>query len=135
MKNKNNMKEGFIALTSVLIISSLVLLISIGLSARSISETNIAMSQQLSNKALALADACAEDALLKLRSDFNYAGNETIMINGSDSCDILSVEGSGGLNRIIKTESDVRGYKKKIRINIAQLNPLQITSWQEVADF
>lgn len=131
MKNKH----GFIALTSILIIGSLVLLISIGLSARSISETKIALSQQLSNRALALADACAEYALNELKADLNYPGNESIIIDGSDSCDILPIETSGS-DKIVKTRSIISGYAKKIRITVSQTSPeILISSWIEVPDF
>ncbi|MEW5908093.1 MAG: hypothetical protein AB1643_02855 [Patescibacteria group bacterium] len=127
-------KQGFIALISILIISATVLLISIGVSLRSVGESNMSLNESLSNYSLSLADACAEDALLKLFSDFNYSGNETIII-GSDSCNILPVEGSGNFNRVIKTESNFKNYRKKIKINIAQVRPLQISLWQEVPNF
>lgn len=130
-KNKN----GFIALISVLIIGVLVLIISIGLSLRSIGETNMSFNEEISGYALSLAEACAENALLKLRNDLNYSGNETIIIEGSDSCDILPVEGSGNFNRVIKTRSTIKGFTKKIRLDIAQVMPLQISLWEEVKDF
>lgn len=129
-------QEGFIALTSILIVGAIVLTISIGLSLRSIGETNMSLGEQLSNRASGLAHACAEDALLKLKNDLNYSGNETVIIDRSDSCDILAIEGSGNTDRTIKTQAMFSGFTRKVKVVISQVNPTtQITSWEEVSDF
>lgn len=131
MKNQ----EGFIALISILIIGAIVLTISIGLSLRSIGETNMSLGGQESHKALALANLCAEQALMKLESTFNYTGNESVPVDG-ESCDILAIDGSGNFNRTIQTQSTVSNYTKKVRVVVSQISPtMQITSWEEVSDF
>ena len=131
---KNN-QEGFIALISILIIGAIMLAISIGLSLRSIGETNMSLAEQESHRALALANLCAEQALMKLESTLDYAGGEPITI-GSESCDILTISGSGNFNRTVKTQSAVSGYTKKVRVEVSQISPtMQITSWEEVGDF
>jgi len=130
------MNKGYIALISILIISALMLTISIGLSLRSIGETKMALAEQLSSRALALADACAEHALEKLKEDLNYSGNETIIIDGSDTCDVLATEGSDNNNRIVKTQATISDYVRKIKADIAVVNPeMQFNYWNEVADF
>lgn len=131
---KNN-QEGFIALISILIIGAIVLVISIGLSLRSIGETDMSLSEQESHKALALANLCVEQALMKLEAILNYAGNESIII-GSESCAIRPISGSGNLNRIVETQSTVSGYTKKIKAVVSQISPtMKITSWEEVSNF
>lgn len=126
---------GFIALISILIIGSIVLVISIGLSLRSVSETNMSLSQQQSNIALSLANLCAEQALMKLESVLNYSGSETLNIDGN-SCSILAITGSGNTNRTVTTQSAVAGYTRKVKAVVSQISPImQITSWEEVADF
>jgi len=133
--NKEKKNNGFIALISVVIIEALILLISIGVSLRSITESNITLDEQASNRALSLSNACAEIALMKVESVLNYNGNETIMIEG-DSCEIMPLEGSGNTNRIIKTKSTIIDHTRKVKIEISQISPImQITSWKEVADF
>ena len=128
-------QEGFIALISVLIIGAIVLAISIGLSLRSIGETNMSLAEQESHRALALANLCAEQALMKLESVLNYAGSENVTI-GSESCDILAISGSGNFNRTVQAQSTVSGYTKKVKVVVSQISPtMQITSWEEVSDF
>lgn len=131
----NSIQKGFIALISVLIIGALVLVISVGLSLRSVTETQISLGEQESHRALALANLCMEAALMKLESVLHYSGNEIIIVNGQ-SCDIMGVEGSGNLNRTVKTKSTVSGYTKKVKVVVSKVSPvMQITSWEEVGDF
>jgi len=102
---------------------------------RSIDETTMSLDQQESHKALALANLCAEQALMKLESVLNYNGSESIIIDG-ETCDILLITGSGNLNRIVKTQSTVSGYTHKVKVKISQVSPImQISSWETVADF
>ncbi len=126
---------GFIALISVLIIGAVVLVVGIGLSLRSIGETNMSLSEQESARALALANLCAEQALMKLESFLNYSGSESILI-GSESCYILAVSGSGNLNRTIQASSTVFNHTKKVQVVVTEISPvMMLSSWEEVADF
>jgi hypothetical protein len=127
--------RGFIALTSILIIEALVLMVSIGVLLRSVNETDMSLDEQESHRALFLAGLCAESALMNLKSVFNYSGNESIII-GEESCDILTIEGSGNLDRTVKTQSTVSGYTKKVKIEVFQVSPvMEISSWEEISDF
>lgn len=131
MKNQN----GFIALISILIIGAVVLAVGIGASLRSIGENKMGLSEKSSDKALSLANLCAETALMKLESVLNYSGGETITIGG-DSCDILPVEGSGNLNRVVKAQSAVSEHTRKVKVEVSAISPImQINSWKEMADF
>jgi len=128
-------ERGFIALISVMIIGILALLIAVNLSSRSVGEAYMGFDDQEAHRSLALAETCAEKALASLKISLTYPGNETVSI-GDYTCQILPVEGTGNANRTIKTQSLASGYAKRIKIEIAQVNPsLQITSWQEVSGF
>lgn len=128
-------EQGYIALISVLIISALAILIASSANLLSISESNMSLQENQAWESFYLADFCAEQALMKLESVLNYSGNETITI-GEESCDILPLEGSGNFNRVIKTQSIVSGQTRKIKVEISQVSPvMQITSWQQVAEF
>jgi len=137
MKNYLTHKKdgGYIALITVLILSAVVLVISIGVSLRSIEETQMAFGQQESFRALSLANLCAEKALFKLESSLNYSGNESLTID-DESCDILSIGGTGNFSRVVKAQSTVSKYTKKVQVEVSQISPvMQISSWEEVADF
>lgn len=127
--------SGFIALISVLTMSALILAVGIGLASRGISLSGVSSGRELSARAHALAESCAEHAVLRLVNDLAYAGGETIVVSGSDACDVLPVEGSGNQNRVIKTEALMKGYKRRIRIELAQVKPLTILTWKEAPSF
>lgn len=130
MKNE----RGYIALISILIIGVLVLMISVGVSLRSIGETNMSLGEEKAHRALALADLCAEKGLMKIVSVLNYAGNESMIVNG-ESCDILPVEGSGN-SKTLKTKSTISGHTRKLKVSISQISPVMtVSGWEEVADF
>lgn len=125
-------RHGFIALTSVLIIQTVTLAIVLAVGLRSVGESNMSGGEQQSHRALALANLCAELAMMRLESVLQYAGNQTITV-GSDTCQILTIEGSGNLNRKVKTQSTIAGYTKKMNVTVTRISPsMQITSWKEV---
>ena len=124
-------QKGFIALITVLILLGIVLIIGLSSSFLSIGEASMSLQKSQSSQAYYLANLCAEDALMKLKIDPNYSGNETINI-GNGSCQILSIEG----NWTIKVSGNFYNQIKKIKIIVSQINPeMVIDSWQEVAEF
>jgi len=128
-------QRGFIALISMLTIGAIVLAVAVGVSVRSLGENERVFGQGESAEARALSDACAETALYKLQSVFNYAGEENIMIGGG-SCDILTVSGTGNTNRIVQASSTASGYTRKVSVTVAEISPvMRISTWEEVADF
>jgi predicted chitinase len=123
--------RGFIALITVLIVSTIVLLVGLGISLLSISEATMSFNKTQSSQAYFLANLCAEEALMKLKENVNYPGNETLGIEGGN-CQILQVEGSW----TVKVIADFQDQIKKMIVEVAQINPeMVISSWQEVADF
>jgi len=123
--------RGFIALITVFIIISIALLISLGFALLSISEIDMGFKKTQSSQAYFLANLCAEQALMELKENIDYLGNETINIDNGN-CQTLQIEGRW----IIKTIGNQQNNIKKMRISISQVNPkMIISSWQEVADF
>lgn len=88
-----------------------------------------------SNQAKALANACTEEAIQKLRESIYYAGSETLTLT-TGSCQIQAVAGTGNSNRTVQTTASVGTIQRKIKVVITTVNPaIVISSWQEVADF
>lgn len=128
-------KNGYIALISVLIISAIVVLIATSASLLSISESDMALQENQARESFYVADFCSEYALMKLESVLSYSGNEAVTI-GEDSCLIRPISGSGNFNRVVETQSVFSDQIRKTRIEISQISSvMQISSWQQVADF
>lgn len=128
-------RNGYIALVSILIVSALTLLIATSGSLLSIGESNMGLQENQAWEAFYLTTACAEDALMKLKNDLNYSGNETLNFDNG-KCTIEPLEGSGKKNRVIKVSGIIFNQTRKIKIEIGKINPdMEIKSWQQVADF
>ncbi len=90
---------------------------------------------QQSMQARSLANACAEEALQKLRESLYYNGDETLTFSAG-SCQILPISGTGNTQRTVKTTGSVGSVVRKVRIVIAQVHPtISLSSWLEVGDF
>lgn len=109
------------------VIGSSLILLGIGAT-----QTSQAVSD--ANEAAALADACAEDALQRLRLDNATTGTSNLTL-GNGTC-TYTITNSGGSNRDIEATGTVNDVIRKVAVNIDQLSPIiNISSWQEVADF
>ena len=123
--------KGFIALITILLILGVVLIVGLGISQLSIGEAKMSLQKSQSSQAYYLANLCAEDALMKLKEDINYPGDETINIENG-TCQILPIEGTW----TVKISANSQNQIKKMKIVVSQINPnMIIDSWQEVAEF
>ena len=128
-------KRGYIALVTVIIITAVTLMIALSVNLESMGEIKISLAKNQSSKAFYLSTACAENALMKLKDNLNYGGDETLIFNNG-TCSILPVEGGGNEDRLIKVIGDVGDYTRRIKIEILRVNPtMEIAFWQEVTEF
>jgi len=130
-----NKERGYIALISVLIISAVLLLIACSSNLISIGESDMSLLENQSWQSFYLAAACAEHALVELKNNLKYTGNETLFFDNG-TCDILPVEGKGSKNRVIKVSGTAYNQVRKIKIEINKVNPkMEIKSWTNITDF
>ncbi len=126
--------NGYIALITVLIIGAVgtaaaVSVILLGLGS---SRTSFALEQ--SNQTKALANACAEEALQQIRDSVTFTGTGNLSL-GQGTC-TYTVTNDGAQNRTITASGTVGTMIRKVKITLDQINPtINLTSWQEVADF
>ncbi|HEY4498115.1 MAG TPA: hypothetical protein VJA63_00555 [Candidatus Paceibacterota bacterium] len=123
---------GYIALTSAIITSVLIMIIVFAMSGAAILNRSDILDATHKERSLALAEACAEVALLKLAENPNYLGNEPLVI-GEEQCQILPLETQGS-DKIIKTEANAGGATSRIKVAARSQN-LDINSWEETASF
>lgn len=81
------------------------------------------------------SESCAEEALLQLRNDLSYSGDESLYFS-QGSCYIRPVATTTEGDYEIETEGVVDNYQKKLRILVGTTSPsFKIKTWQFVADF
>ncbi len=124
---KNTKPNGYIALASMIVIASVVIVIGVSVSLTAISESQTTLAQVKSDSSLDLVDSCVEDALLYLNE--NNSVPATISLP-QGSCSIL-VNSSGGGTFDFTVTGSFENYTKKARIVANRTSTLSITSWNE----
>lgn len=121
-------RRAYIALVSFLIVSAVVLLIGITLAILGVSEAQMSLAEERGQGSLALAEGCAEDAILSSYYDINYSGGTENYPEGS--C-VVGVAKDGN-NWTITTAATVSGHTKKVKVKINRSGKITITSWKEI---
>mgnify|MGYP001558748722 FL=1 len=125
--------KGYIAITSAIIISLLLMAITFALNFSSFFGRFNVFDSQTKEISQALAEACAEKALLNLAQNSSYAGNETITVKTPDTCDILTIE-TNGSQKTIKTTATFQKTTTNIKVMVNMPGP-QLVSWEELSNF
>lgn len=131
---KTKQQPGFVALISVIIVGLISLSIVLTLVAVNINTGKNSLDIKNGEQARLLAEACAEQALLKIALDRDYVGSDELVFP-TGSCFYTVFSGAGESRRI-----EVKGnYQKSIRREVVLVSAVKpvitIFSWQDVADF
>ena len=127
--------SGYAVLISVLLITAVGGAIAVSLLLIGVGSSRTSFAFQQSIQARGLADACAEEALQRLRESVWYGGGETLVLN-TGICEIQAIAGTGNANRTIQTTGSVGTIKRKVKVVITTIHPAPVvSSWQEVASF
>lgn len=124
-----NINSGFIAITSVLIISAVVLAITINVSLLSIGQGQAGLALSKGEDTISFVDGCAEDALLKFRANSAYAGPTITRPEGTCTVNV-SAPVLGVYTLTISTSNTL--YKRTIEVKATRGSSLTITSWKEI---
>jgi hypothetical protein len=133
-KMKKEIKQGYIALISVILISAIGLAIMLSVIAAGVDASRTDFSLQQSGGARSLASSCAEEALQSVleTSTTSSAGNLTI---ASGTCSYL-ITSTNGQSITIDSTGFLGTVTSKIKVVIASTSPsISLSSWEEVSDF
>lgn len=130
-------KKGIAALLVVLIITTSALIMAYNASWLGLGEIDLSYTSQKGGSALALAEACTEEALRRIKKDSSFGvgeGDITLPI-GANSC-IINI--SQNLNeRIIITTGLVDDFEKKLETSVNLLggdNKIALNYWREISN-
>lgn len=127
--------KGYIALTTALIVGAVGTVVGVSILTLALYYTKTSLLSYFSLESKGMANACAEEALKRIRLE-NYVGNGSLTIDGK-SCSYNITGTIPNLEiRASNSTTAVNQTTRKVKITIDQINPtIRITSWQEVADF
>lgn len=124
------MNKGYVGLLSVLFVGAIgaVVATTIMLLGLASSRNSLALVQSMQAKGM--ANACAEEALLRIRKLTSYTGIGTLSSNVGN-CN-YSVTAGSGENRTVLANGYVGSVVRKLSISVTQINPLISASWSEI---
>ena len=127
--------NGFIALSTAIILSIILITVAVSLNLAGFLARGGIIDAQFKEESLALAEACADRALLDLANDKSYTSGETIKI-GSENCKIRTIKKNtpAPSKETIETIAAVNEAHTNLRI-IVNSSDLSVISWREVAEF
>jgi hypothetical protein len=126
-------KEGYVTLISVLIVSAVGLAIAISVLLLGINSTKTSLVIEQSDEARVLANTCVDEALERIRRNSAYTGTVTLNL-GNGSCSYI-VQDTGGTSRQIDSTGTIGTIVRKVQVILDQVSPMNVVTWQDVADF
>lgn len=132
--NYTKHSSGFVALTSTIIISAVILLLIIGAFNLSIIEIDKSKARYNSEIARSWANLCTEEALQEIREDSDYT-TESKSYGESESGCSFTVSGDFP-EKIVQSTGEYSYHTRRIEVTVSDYDPLLvIDSWEEVTDF
>jgi len=121
--------KGYIAITTVLLISAVTLMIAVTVTLVSINEGQSSLASSKGEERLSFVDGCMEDAILKIRNSASYAGGTTTTPDGNCSITVSKV---GSVYTVTASPADLTFMKKLQAVVTRGASTVTITSWQEI---
>ncbi|PIR37991.1 MAG: hypothetical protein COV34_02800 [Candidatus Zambryskibacteria bacterium CG10_big_fil_rev_8_21_14_0_10_42_12] len=135
MNKRHTKQSGFVALMTAIVLSLIIILITATLNQSGFFARYIALDSEYKEMSVALAEACIDNAILRIISDETYGGNETLRV-GDEICTIRPVQidaPSAGMYTI-ETQAAFNEATTNLRV-VIDGNDYSIESWTEVQSF
>lgn len=128
------LRKGYIALISVILMAALGLGIMLSVVAMGIDASKTDFSLQQSGAARSIASSCAEEALQRIvETGTTTTGGNLAIASGTCSYTVTSTNGQ---NITIQSTGVLGTVTSKINVVIATTTPsVSLSSWEEVVDF
>jgi hypothetical protein len=122
-------QQGYIALIAVLIITAATLAISLSMNVISIGETQTGLIRQQSAQSFSLADACLQEALVRLKRDASFTDGGLKVNEGL--CTITIIK--DGSDRVITVAASVNTIIRQFESRITLTNgTIAVHYWKEL---
>ncbi len=122
-------RSGAMLLMTTLIVGAAALVIGLSVSITGISELDMGFSEHRGQEAMAIADGCVQEAMLRLARDSGYTGASGMTV-GSGACDI-TVSGSGD-ERVISVDATLGNWMRSITVQVdLSQSPIAILDWDQ----
>lgn len=120
-------KKGFVAISTVLVISAIILIIGLSIAIYSVNYIQTSLAFKKSEETLGNLEGCVEEVLLTL----NEQNNIPITVNLPQGVCNVTIQSHTGSNWVFTTDMTVNGYKKSIRVTTNRSTVISVTEWNE----
>ncbi len=117
-------------MTSVILVCGIALISSTALAGVYLNESRETTMRGFAVQARSSAYSCANIAMLRIRKNRSYTGNENISVD-KVVCSINPVV-SQGAARTVYAQATVNGLTSRIKVEIADVDQLYVSSWTEI---
>lgn len=123
--------KGFVALSTILVLSAVMLVVVGTITYLAIGEAQTSLALSLGSNSLDLVEGCTEDLLQKVHDDGTYAGAAISRPEGT--CAITYNPGTTRpTNWDVTVSSDATEYQRKIQVIFTRSSSaITLSSWQE----
>lgn len=125
---------GFIALMGVVLVSSITILMVVSVLIQGVEQSKTTLVVERGFLARQYAQACAEEALERIRTSTVFVGTTTLTFTRGNCSSI--VINTGGSTRTIDSTGNAATIVRRVKVLVSALNPqITVSSWQEVSAF
>lgn len=121
-------KNGYVAISSVIIIGAVILVIGLSVSFNAINEVQQSLGEEHKEVSLGSVESCAEDALNRIR--LNDALPATITLP-TGSCSV-TINSHVGNNWTFTVSGTFSGHTKNIQVSATRTTQVTVVSWLEI---
>lgn len=122
-------QQGFVAISIVLILASVVLVVVSTVALLSINEAQSSLSMELGESNLDFVEGCTEDVLQKINQNPSFNGTSITRPEGI--CSITYITGTPNWD-ITVTAGGTNAFQRKIEVKFTRTSQINLTSWQEI---
>lgn len=125
-------QRGSVALISILIISAMLLIVSVGMSESNISTMYSFLNNESNQIMYHVAEGCLEESIVRIKDDTNFAG--TTLALGDANC---TATVAGGSTKTITIDISYLEYNQNFSAQVyittqGEANNIQLLSWEKI---
>lgn len=126
------MEKGYIAITSAILLSFIMLILAVSVGMTSLLTRFGTLDLTSKQKSFFIARSCLEYARLELAQSGSYAGNETVPIDAYE-CTLLPIQDAGS-TKIIQSTAIVNNATTNLQLTVNE-SDLSTAVFEELASF
>lgn len=119
--------NGYIAITSMLVVTAVVISVGVLATFSSIGNAQMALGGAQANGARSLAESCMEDVLLKI----NKTSTVPSSVSTPQGICTVTTDAQAGSNYTVSVTATKDGRTKKITTSVSRITNVSVTSWLE----